>query len=169
MHNSIERPRRVEIPIHSIMFHSKWIFSLVKPFWERIFPLLTPYLDSLNPWLTPPRPCKRACSSKKKGGSINVPAAQPVILDTDIGLFIDNVFVYGLLLNLDNIVDLNYFLTILDQPDLFAKCAAKQITLSGTFNISVGQGATYPINGGHTDICTIPGLIRFTLKDKCET
>ena len=92
---------------------------------------------------------------------------RPVILDTDYGPFIDDIFALGLLMNSDDLLDLQYVLTTSEQPDLSARCVAKHVDLAGK-QIRVGSGEAFPdytLRGG---VCAIPGLVGFTLEAECQ-
>lgn len=50
---------------------------------------------------------------------------KPVILDTDYGPFIDDIFALGLLVNSGDLLDLQYVLTTSEDPLLSAQCVAQ--------------------------------------------
>jgi inosine-uridine nucleoside N-ribohydrolase len=105
--------------------------------------------------------------SKGKGKGKGKGGAQPIILDSDYGPFIDDVFALGLLLNSGDLLDLKYVLATSEDSALSAGCITGHLDLAQRLDVPVGVGAPFPDYSVRGGVCAIPGLIGFALEGIC--
>jgi inosine-uridine nucleoside N-ribohydrolase len=116
---------------------------------------------------------KRSSKSSKAGEGDNLfdmmpkSGAQKVILDLDYGVFADDIFALGLLLNSDDLVDLQYVIASGEYPDKGAQCVAKHLTMANWGHINVGIGPEYPDKAKRGFVCGEMNL-GFALDDRCK-
>jgi inosine-uridine nucleoside N-ribohydrolase len=92
---------------------------------------------------------------------------QPLILDSDYGPFIDDVFALGLLINSRDMIDMKFIIATSEQPELSAKCMAAQLKLSGVTDIPVAVGSSFPAYEERGSVCAIPGILGFAMEPEC--
>jgi len=93
-------------------------------------------------------------------------SAQKVILDTDYGHFVDDVFALGLIANSDDLLDLQYVITSGEHPERGAPCAAKHLSLANRGDVPVGVGRAPPNKAERGYPCKVN--LGFSLGDRCD-
>ena len=69
--------------------------------------------------------------------------AKPLILDTDYGPFIDDVFALGLTINSGDLLDLQYVVVSGEFPEMGAQCVSMHLDIANRQDIPVGVGPVY--------------------------
>ena len=87
-------------------------------------------------------------------------------MDTDYGVFIDDVFALGLLANSNDLLDLQYVIASGEYPDRGAQCAAQHLTLANRGDVPVGAGPIYPDKAERGDVCR--ANLGFSLGARCD-